>query len=227
MTTTYSKEQIEKLLESERFLYHRVELPYGLHTPGQDRSATRDLVLPSTLSGKSVLDIGCALGYFCFEAEKRGATQVVGVELNERRHRQAMLLKEALSSQVEFRRADILSDGVSEQFDCVLLLNVIHHLSEPMRALRQVAALTRERLVLEFPTFHDEKFRRNVGVWFPWLYNRLPLIGVSSLEKDTDQTFVFTPTAIRRVLQDHAQLFREVKFVRSPMAGRQIAICTK
>ena len=38
MNTTYSKEQIEKILEKEHFAYHRINLPHGLHTPGRDRS---------------------------------------------------------------------------------------------------------------------------------------------------------------------------------------------
>src|SRR5947208_10062362 len=65
MNTTYSKQQIEKILQEERFHYQRVNLPYGLNTPGRDRTATRDLIFPEPLSGKSVLDVGSALGYFC------------------------------------------------------------------------------------------------------------------------------------------------------------------
>ena len=47
------------------------------------------------------------------------------------------------------------------------------------------------------------------------------------MSHETDQTFVFSPGAIRRILQDHTPLFREVKIVDSPMAGRKIALCTK
>src|SRR5581483_11679778 len=79
MNTAYSKEQIEKILAKEDFSYHRVNLPFGLHTPGRDRSRTRDLIFRESLAGKSVLDVGSALGYFCFEAEARGASRVVGV----------------------------------------------------------------------------------------------------------------------------------------------------
>ena len=125
MTTTYTKEQIEKVLREERFPYHRVELPFGLHTPGQDRSATRDRIFPASLAGKTVLDVGCALGYFSFEAEKRGAARVVGVELNEKRLRQAVLLKEILGSRVEFLQRDVLTEPPAEPFDCVCFLNVI------------------------------------------------------------------------------------------------------
>ena len=120
MNTSYSKQQIEKILQEERFHYHRVNLPYGLHTPGRDRSATRDLIFPESLSGKSVLDVGSALGYFCFEAEAKGATRVLGVELKEERFRQACLLKQIIGSNVEFihgRAEDVLLEG---DFDCIV-----------------------------------------------------------------------------------------------------------
>jgi 2-polyprenyl-3-methyl-5-hydroxy-6-metoxy-1,4-benzoquinol methylase len=225
--TNYTEQQIRQILADEKFAYHRVNLPYGLYTPGKDRSATRDLVFPPSLAGKSVLDVGCALGYFSFEAEAKGATRVVGTELKEERLRQARLLKDILGSNVELIARDVLADPLGEQFDVVLLLNVVHHLNEPMHALAKLAAMTRERMVVEFPTFADKRFRRNVGIRFPWLYQRLPLIGVSSRKKRTDQTFVFTPAAIMRILQDHRPLFAKIDIVDSPMPARKIAICYK
>lgn len=227
MNPAHTKEQIETLLRVEKFPYHRVELPYGLHTPGRDRSATRDLIFPPSLAGRSVLDVGCALGYFCFEAEKRGAARVLGTELKADRFRQAGLLRDALGSRVEFQQRDILAEPPAEPFDYVCFLNVIHHLPEPVSALRQLAALTRERLIVEFPTLADARFRRGSGLRFPWLFARLPLIGVSSMGPDIEQTFVFTPAAIRRILQDHRPLFAKVEFTPSPMPGRMIALCTK
>lgn len=87
MTTAYTKEEIEKILKEEDFEYHSVPLPYGLCTPGDDRSPTRDLIFPESLAGKTFLDVGSALGYFCFEAERRGASRVVGIELRSNRLR--------------------------------------------------------------------------------------------------------------------------------------------
>jgi 2-polyprenyl-3-methyl-5-hydroxy-6-metoxy-1,4-benzoquinol methylase len=227
METSYTREEIETLLSREKFTYQRINLPHGLHTPGKDRSATRDLIFPKRLAGKSVLDVGSALGYFCFEAEAQGATRVLGVELNEERLRQALLLKDILGSKAEFIRRDVVREPLTEQFDCVFFLNVMHHLDEPVHVLAQLAAITRERLVIEFPTFADKRFRRNVGIRLPQLYNRLPLIGVSSRKRRTDQTFVFTPKAMVRILQDHRQLFTKVKIIDSPMRDRKIAICEK
>ncbi|HME89453.1 MAG TPA: methyltransferase domain-containing protein [Chthoniobacterales bacterium] len=232
MHTTYSKEEIEKILHEEHFGYHRVNLPYGLHTRGRDRSQTRDLIFPESLAGKSVLDIGSALGYFCFEAEAKGATRVLGAELDPERFRQACLLKKIIGSEVQFLQRDILLQSLDEQFDYVCLLNVIHHLDEPIRAIHQLAALTRERLIIEFPTIEDAKFRKTTRIRFPKHYNRLPLIGVSSKKgtskkPDGGQTFVFTAPAMFRILQDHRALFRSVKIVDSPVPGRKIALCQK
>jgi 2-polyprenyl-3-methyl-5-hydroxy-6-metoxy-1,4-benzoquinol methylase len=35
--------------------------------------------LPESMSGMRVLDIGCAEGFFSFEAERRGAREVIGL----------------------------------------------------------------------------------------------------------------------------------------------------
>ena len=223
----YTEEEIRSILRERKFEYHRVDLPFGLHTGGSDRSETRDLVLPKSLKGKTVLDVGSALGYFSFEAEARGAKRVVGVELMEKRFRDALLLKDIKGSRVEFVRQDVVSEPLGEHFDHVLLLNVIHHLKEPFRAMRQLASITNERLVIEFPTFADRRFRRSVKFWFPFVYNRLPLVGVSSMTQGVKQTFVFTPSAIKRALLDHERLFDRVDMVRSPIPGRLIAICHK
>jgi hypothetical protein len=69
------------------FWYHTIDLGNGdlgngLITPGQYdyRATIRDFGFPQDLSGKSVLDIGSATGFFAFEFEKRGA-DVTSVEL--------------------------------------------------------------------------------------------------------------------------------------------------
>ena len=36
--------------------------------------------MPSDLTGKSVLDIGCSEGFFCRQVAKRGARRVVGID---------------------------------------------------------------------------------------------------------------------------------------------------
>ena len=149
---------------------------------------------------------------------------MLGAELKDDRFEHANLLKGVLESNVEFVQRDLLASEPAETFDTVLALNVIHHLPEPITALRRLGALATERLILEFPTFADPKFRKGTGIRFWRLYDRRPLLGVSTAK--AGQTFVFTRGAIRRLLRDHCGI-RDVSFAASPMEGRTIAFCEK
>lgn len=222
---TRPREEFERFLAGNDFPYQRVPLPYGLATPGRDRSDVLDQVLPPSLAGKSVLDVGCALGYFAFEAEKRGAARVVGVDVRESRLTIANGLRDLLGSRVEFRNKDVCGEPFDETFDVVLFLNVIHHLREPFSALRRLARVARETLVVEFPTLTDPKFRDSERIRGAKRLDGLPLVAVNLTAATKDQTFVFSREAIRRVLLDHDRLFARVEFEDSPTAGRAIARC--
>jgi SAM-dependent methyltransferase len=223
----YGREEIVNRHQEHRLEDGCIERPFGLHTRGQDRSVTRDLVFPASLAGKSVLDVGSAHGDFSFEAEARGAERVVGVEVSEERFRHALQLKEMKGSKVEFIQRDIVLDPLDEQFDYVLLLNVLHHVHDPIRALRQLASITTERLVIEFPTLADRKFQGTLETVLPQDYEKHPLVGVSSMRNRVGQTFMFSPSAIQRILMDHAPLFDDVEILDSPTPGRAIALFHK
>ena len=91
------------------------------------------------------------------------------------------MLKKIVGSRVEFEQRDVLRQPLDEQFDYVCLLNVVHHLDDPIGAIHQLAALTREVSIIEFPTIEDPKFRKTTRIRFPKRYNRMPLI--DELEK--------------------------------------------
>ncbi len=86
------------------------------------------------------------------------------------------------------------------------MLNVIHHLKEPIKAIRKASILCQEKLIIEFPTLLDQKFQSTVKENNLSLQNSLPLIGVSLLNK-FDQTFLFSEKAIYRILCEYDTLF--------------------
>jgi SAM-dependent methyltransferase len=224
---SYSESEVAAILKRFRFEYQGIELPSGHRTTGDDRSASMELVFAEDLAGKTVLDVGCAYGYFCFEAERRGASCVTGTELKSHRFVGANVLREVLGSDVRILKQDIFAEGAEEEYDVVLLLNVLHHLPEPIKALRTLGRLCREKLIIEFPTLLDPKYGGTLGEVLPEEVNNLPLIGVS-LPAECDQYFLFTEAAIRRVLSDQVGGFMEIEILPSPMApDRKIAVCRR
>jgi SAM-dependent methyltransferase len=83
--------------------------------------------LPSNLSGKSVIDVGCSEGFFCCECAKRGASTVLGVDssLGRLLYGSYVASKEGLN--VKYRMDVFPSYRLSGTFDYVICLSLLHH----------------------------------------------------------------------------------------------------
>jgi SAM-dependent methyltransferase len=211
--------------------YQRILLPDGTATSGHDRSATANLIFESDLANKSVLDVGCSLGFFCFEAEKRGAQNVVGIDVHRDAIEKARSIAEISGSRVKFIEGDLEHAELPQRFDHVLCLNVLHHLHEPLRTLNMLIDLTNEVLVLEVASFgsHDKKKVRLPG-WICWLLSRLPLIFVTPTGTRGDrevQRFYMSVGAIRNLLLAHRGVFAHLETKASPHKGRFIIVAHK
>lgn len=145
----WTEREVKTLLRRNAFKYQKVDLPFGLSTPGVDRSRSFDLIFPADLTGKTVLDLGCNHGFFCFEALRRGASRVVGYDMRPNTIRGARLLAKCLDLDVEFSVRDLNGPLIEEHFDYTLCLNVLHHLHDPLRTIDNMAAITRDRVALE------------------------------------------------------------------------------
>ncbi len=226
---TWTRQRIEELLRSERFDYQAVPLPHGLRTSGHDRSGTARQIFPDDLSGQSVLDIGCSLGYFCFEARRRGAARVVGLDFDSENLRKGQILAEILGEPVEFRLGDVEKEPIGEEFDHVLCLNVLHHLADPILGLDRLIDTARRRLVLEVATFgrHD---RRQLGI--NWLAQKFlapapaMMIGRGTAGEGVRQ-FYFTPSALENLLRYRRGCFAKVEFLPSSFKERFLVIAHK
>jgi len=140
--------------------FHQIQLAPGVVTPGKcshtAADATARFGMPEDLSGKTVLDIGAWDGLFSFEAERRGARVTAmdttsengghwggtaGFEFAHRR----------LGSQVEYRSGSVheLDPARHGRFDYVFFFGVLYHLTDPVDALRRLAAVTRECCLIE------------------------------------------------------------------------------
>jgi tRNA (mo5U34)-methyltransferase len=147
--------------------YHTIDLGGGLVTPGayDHRPFLARYRLPDDLRGQRALDVGAASGFFSFELERRGA-QVVAVDLpawfehdfgptyqpdqdaaaGERYLREPFAVaRQLLGSRVEKRELNVydLSPATVGDFDLVFCGSLLIHLTDPIRALWNLAAVTR------------------------------------------------------------------------------------
>lgn len=167
--------------------YHTIEYAPGRHTAGWPvivpivemiRAAMREL----DFRGRRVLDIGCRDGAFSFEAERLGATEVLGVDFDLPRENIAFLAA-AFASRARFEQHNIydLRPDRLGLFDIVLLPGVVYHLRYPFLALRLVRDPLKDgaALLVETATYADA--------------NRLPLLlcptGKASPYEPTSCTF--------------------------------------
>ena len=163
MSPSLPREHLVEQVEAFRW-FHRIDLGQGVITPGENDtpSTLKRVRLPERLDGKSVLDIGAWDGFFSFEAERRGARQVVAVDPECWREPAwgdrgwgtrgpFDLALSALESQVEPIDIDLLD--ISPQtlgiLDVVLFLGVFYHLPDPWSYLRAAASVCSDLLIVE------------------------------------------------------------------------------
>jgi tRNA (mo5U34)-methyltransferase len=92
--------------------------------------------LPDDLSGRTVLDLGCNAGFFSLEMKRRGASRVVGVDVDPRYLAQARLAAEVSGLEIELRELSVYDVArLGERFDVVVLMGVLYHLRHPLLAL--------------------------------------------------------------------------------------------
>lgn len=141
--------------------YHVIEVAPGIVTPGRyDPKPLLDVMgFPTDLKGKTVLDIGAYDGFFTFEAERRGALRVVGLDRHPAEQQGFALAHQLLGSKAEYQVGSVydLSPEVHGIFDVVLLLGVLYHLRHPLLALEKIHRVCRECLLVESHVL-DEDF---------------------------------------------------------------------
>lgn len=141
--------------------YQNIDLGNGITTKsrriyGEDidhprrRWAEVEPAVPADLTGKSVLDIGCNAGFICFEAKRRGAARVVGVDMKQEYIDQAKFCAEVRGDDIDFRTLNILDlRDLGETFDLVFCVGILYHCADLLGAVRSVSSVTGERVIVE------------------------------------------------------------------------------
>jgi tRNA (mo5U34)-methyltransferase len=153
--------------------YHTLDLGEGIITPGfVDHRVQLPLYgLPESLEGKRCLDVATFDGFWAFEMERRGAAEVVGIDVysladcdyplnwreeylrarpNEIKGFGFAYAKRALDSKVTRKVLSVyeLSPEVIGTFDFVFMSDLLLHLREPLRALEAVRSVSRGEVII-------------------------------------------------------------------------------
>lgn len=98
------------------------------------------------------LDIGCHEGFYSLAMARRGVRNVVAIDARPENLKRARFVSAAAGiSNVVYRQALVehLAAELGRTFELTLFLGLLYHVEDPMRCLRQVAAVTGELCVLE------------------------------------------------------------------------------
>ncbi|MGI8491282.1 MAG: class I SAM-dependent methyltransferase [Acidimicrobiales bacterium] len=146
--------------------YHTIDLPSG-PTPGEYdlRAAVKRVPLPD-LAGKRCLDVGTHDGFWAYEMEKRGASEVLAIDIEDpevidwpeprpviteglrrsvaQRKRAFSIAHDALGSKVQHRYLSVYeaSPEAIGTFDFVFVGALLHHLRDPVGALIALRGVT-------------------------------------------------------------------------------------
>jgi tRNA (mo5U34)-methyltransferase len=95
-----------------------------------------------------------------FEAERRGAAEVLAIDCNPATIRRFNICRAALGSRAMAVMTSIydLSPRTFGIFDVVLFYGVLYHLRHPLLALEKVASVCGGKLLMQTANFEDEKF---------------------------------------------------------------------
>ena len=107
-------------------------------------------LLGAELADTTALDIGCNCGYFSLDLATRGAAHVDGVDLRPENIAQAQFLAEHFGvDNVSFHVADAADLGADRQWDVVLNLGLLYHVTEPFELVRQTYELCRRAAIID------------------------------------------------------------------------------
>ncbi|KPJ99588.1 MAG: hypothetical protein AMK71_09500 [Nitrospira bacterium SG8_35_4] len=163
---TPEQKAIMERVSSTTEWYHSIDLGHGIVTPGyyDHRPDLHLYKLPENAAGKRVLDVATYDGFWAFEFEKRGAAEVLAMDietLNERdmppgiraQSSKESLMKETgtgfhiasdiLGSKVKRKILNVydLSPEKVGTFDIVFCSDLLLHLMNPIRALQNIRSV--------------------------------------------------------------------------------------
>ena len=163
--SNYPKEEIKQNLEQNNTWYHTININ-GIQTKNSRTSSQYQMwvsqIIPVDLTGKNILDVGCADGFYSFLCEQRNANRILAIDYEGFDKHKKMpesakkinpnnfeLYKKLLGSKVEYRKLDVNNiDLIKETFDFVLFFGIYYHLENLVSVLKKIYSVVNDSVFL-------------------------------------------------------------------------------
>ena len=175
-----SKEDIKSIIENinKYRWYHRIKVVDDVYTdpiPEDDYQPLWDFILDCMkdidFKEKRVLDVGCRDGLFSFEAERRGAKEIIGSD-NDLSPGATGFLIPLFKSEVKMYELNLyeLTPEKFGSFDIILLFGVLYHLRYPFWGLKKLTDVLSDKglLLIEAGMLTYKIFENNDFLWCPY-----------------------------------------------------------
>jgi len=137
----------------------------GVH-PKHRLTRYHDFFVDRVGRGERVLDVGCGKGELAHDLAERAGASVVGIDVLPEKI--AFARDRFPHPRVEYVEADVHEFSPAEQFDKVVLSNVLEHLAEREALLRRIVKDARpKRILIRVPAFDRHwhvPLRRELGI---------------------------------------------------------------
>ena len=161
----FAKEPAEKdkayvLEQIEKYEWRQsIEVLNGISTKGKLNNRTFILKQFNLIdfNDKNVLDVGCADGFYSFEAEKRGAKTVIGIDKKKSKAASEFLLP-FLNSKIKMEEVDFFDYKPKNKFDIIIFTGILYSLKFPLLALEMVGSWLNEggNIIIESAMYCDD-----------------------------------------------------------------------
>jgi 2-polyprenyl-3-methyl-5-hydroxy-6-metoxy-1,4-benzoquinol methylase len=142
---------------------------------------------------KKIIDLGCGEGFIeNFLLNKKYKTKMIGIDINP----DSVEYAKKNNPGAKFLTGDILNLKIKDNFDLVLMLEVLEHLSQPGKALETAKSLSK-KLLVSVPW----------EPWFSWLYLSIGL-NLKRLGKHPEHCQFFNRQSLESLLKKY---FRTVE----------------
>jgi tRNA (mo5U34)-methyltransferase len=181
------------LTPEQQTWWHVIDLPDGTATPGgwDLRRMANELPWPD-VTGKRCLDVGTADGFWAFELERRGAADVLAIDVPSAFQRRSQenfeTARGLLGSRVRYEARDVFD--VEGEFDLVFMGFMLQFLRDPIGGLEAVRRVCRGHLLL-LDT-----------VSLPLALLPAPLARLDARERTgAFELFIFNPRGLRKAVE--------------------------